>query len=33
MLTINDRTVPVRTIWHYDSDQAPPRLVTAFPVS
>jgi hypothetical protein len=32
-LTIDDRTAPVRTVWHYDSDQAPPRLVTAFPVS
>jgi hypothetical protein len=32
-LTIGDRVATVRTAWHYESADAPPRLVTAFPVS
>lgn len=30
-LTINDRTARVATAWHYVNEQAPPRLVTAYP--
>jgi hypothetical protein len=30
-LTINDRTAPVATAWHYADEDAAPRLVTAYP--
>jgi hypothetical protein len=30
-LTINDRTAAVATAWHYADQDAPPRLVTAYP--
>ena len=30
-LTINDRTAPVATAWHYEDEDAAPRLVTAYP--
>jgi hypothetical protein len=30
-LTINDRTAPVATAWHYADPDAAPRLVTAYP--
>lgn len=30
-LTINGRTAPVRTAWHYGSADAAPRLVSAYP--
>lgn len=30
-LTINDRTAPVATAWHYLDEDAAPRLVTAYP--
>jgi hypothetical protein len=30
-LTINDRTAPVATAWHYSDADAAPRLVTAYP--
>jgi len=30
-LTINDRTAPVATAWHYADADAAPRLVTAYP--
>lgn len=30
-LTINDRTAPVATAWHYEGEDAVPRLVTAYP--
>lgn len=30
-LTINDRTAPVATAWHYEDEHAAPRLVTAYP--
>ena len=30
-LTINDRTAPVATAWHYADKDAEPRLVTAYP--
>lgn len=30
-LTLNDRTAAVRTAWHYESADAAPRLVTAYP--
>lgn len=30
-LTINERTAPVATAWHYADENAAPRLVTAYP--
>jgi hypothetical protein len=30
-ITINDRAAPVATSWHYADEEAPPRLVTAYP--
>jgi hypothetical protein len=30
-LTINERTAPVATAWHYADEDAAPRLVTAYP--
>jgi hypothetical protein len=30
-LTMNDRTAPVATAWHYADEDAAPRLVTAYP--
>ncbi|HEY1357798.1 MAG TPA: hypothetical protein VGF21_05790 [Thermoleophilaceae bacterium] len=30
-VTINDRTAPIATSWHYPDEQAAPRLVTAYP--
>jgi hypothetical protein len=30
-ITISDRTARVRTVWHYEHDEAAPRLVTAYP--
>jgi hypothetical protein len=30
-LTINQRTRPVRTSWHYYDESSPPRLVSAYP--
>jgi len=30
-LTINDRSAPVLTAWHYADEDAAPRLVTAYP--
>ena len=30
-LTIDDRTAPVATAWHYADEDAAPRLVTAYP--
>ncbi|MGH2988538.1 MAG: DUF6883 domain-containing protein [Solirubrobacterales bacterium] len=30
-LTIDDRTAPVATAWHYADEDAEPRLVTAYP--
>jgi hypothetical protein len=32
-LTLNDRTAPVRTAWHYDEPGAAPRLLTAYPTT
>ena len=29
--TINDRTAPIATSWHYTDEEAAPRLVTAYP--
>ncbi len=31
-LTINERTASVATSWHYADEEAPPRLVTAYPI-
>ena len=31
VLTINDRTAPIATSWHYTDEEAAPRLVTAYP--
>jgi len=30
-LTMNNRTAPVATAWHYADEEAAPRLVTAYP--
>ena len=30
-LSLNGRTAPVLTAWHYEKASAPPRLVTAYP--
>ncbi len=30
-LQINGRTADVITVWHYDREDAPPTLVTAYP--
>ncbi len=30
-LTINDRTAPVATAWHYPDEDSAPRFVTAYP--
>lgn len=30
-LTVNERTTPVATAWHYADEDAAPRLVTAYP--
>jgi hypothetical protein len=30
-LTVNERTASVRTVWHYETEETAPRLVTAFP--
>jgi hypothetical protein len=30
-ITLNGRTARARTVWHYKSEAAPPRLVTAYP--
>jgi hypothetical protein len=30
-VTINDRTAPIATSWHYTDQEAAPRLVTAYP--
>jgi hypothetical protein len=32
-LTLNDRTATVVTVWQYDYEDAPPRLVTAYPTT
>jgi hypothetical protein len=32
MLTLDDRTARVMTIWHYASASHAPRLVTAYPI-
>jgi hypothetical protein len=32
MLTLDDRTAHVMTIWHYASKSHAPRLVTAYPI-
>lgn len=32
-LTLNDRTATVITAWHYDYDDAAPRLVSAYPTT
>lgn len=32
-LTLNDRTATVLTVWQYDHENAPPRLVTAYPTT
>lgn len=32
-LTLNGRTGPVRTAWHYDEPTAAPRLLSAYPTS
>jgi hypothetical protein len=33
ILTINDRPLRIRTVWHYTREGGRPRLVTAFPES
>jgi hypothetical protein len=33
MLTLNGRTAPIRTAWHYADPHAAPRLVTAYPTT
>lgn len=30
-LTINERTTPIATSWHYPDEEAAPQLVTAYP--
>ena len=30
-VTMNDRTAPIATSWHYTDEDAAPRLVTAYP--
>lgn len=32
-ITIGSRTRTVRTVWHFEHDGSPPRLVTAFPTT
>jgi hypothetical protein len=33
LLSLNDRAVRVRSIWHYADDNAAPKLATAFPTT
>jgi hypothetical protein len=33
LLTFNNRSADVRSIWHYQDDNATPKLVTAFPTT
>ncbi len=32
-LTLNNRAATVITAWHYDDENAPPRLVSAYPTT